>query len=201
MNFDFDFRKTALLIVDMNKAFIGKGAPLEVPKAVDNVPRIKRLLETCREIRIPVIHVSHVFRKDGRDRGLMYDFWPVLKEGVLEEGADGTEIYPEIAPIKGESVITKHRYSAWFGTDLDIVVRNLHVDTLIICGTTTDRCTGLTAYEAFMRDIKVVFPEDSNATFQDEVHTGMLISLNMGGAMILKTDELIKRLRNQASSQ
>ena len=195
MNFEFDPDKTALLIVDMNKAFVGKGAPLEVPKAIDNVPRIKLLLETCRELGIPVIHVSHVFRKDGRDRGLMYDFWPILKDGVLEEGSEGTEIYPDIAPIEGESIISKHRYSAWFGTDLDIIVRNLKVDTLIICGTTTDRCTGLTAYEAFMRDLKVVFPEDANATFQDEVHKGMLISLDMGAAMILTTDNLVNKLK------
>ena len=196
MNFEFDINKTALLIVDMNKAFVGKGAPLEVPKAIDNVPRIKKLLETCRELDIPVIHVSHVFRKDGRDRGYMYDFWPVLQEGVLEEGAEGTEIYPDIAPIDGESIIHKRRYSAWFGTDLDIIVRNLGVDTLIICGTTTDRCTGLSAYEAFMRDLKVIFPEDANATFQDEVHDGMIISLDMGGAMIVKTDDLVATLKH-----
>lgn len=194
MNFEFDANKTALMIVDMNKAFVGKGAPLEVPKAMDNVPRIKLLLETCRKRNMPIIHVSHVFRKDGRDRGLMYDFWPVLKDGILEEGSEGTEIYPDIAPVAGETVITKHRYSAWFGTDLDIVVRNLKVDTLIICGTTTDRCTGLTAYEAFMRDLKVIFPEDANATFQDEVHKGMIISLDMGAAMIVKTADLVKRL-------
>ena len=144
---------------------------------------------------MPVIHVSHVFRKDGRDRGHMYEFWPILADGVLEEGSEGTEIYADIAPIAGESVITKHRYSAWFGTDLDIVVRNLGVDTLIICGTTTDRCTGLTAYEAFMRDLKVVFPEDANATFQDEVHDGMITSLDMGAAMIVKTADLVERLQ------
>lgn len=195
MKFDFNPQSSALLIIDMNKAFVGEGAPLEVPKAIENVPRIKRLLETCRSIGLPVIHVSHVFRKDGRDRGYMYEFWPILKEGVLEEGAEGTEIYPDIAPIEGESVVTKHRYSAWFGTDLDIIVRNLEVDTLIICGTTTDRCTGLTAYEAFMRDLKVVFPEDANATFQDEVHKGMIISLDMGGAMIVSTEELVGMLQ------
>jgi biuret amidohydrolase len=195
MNFDFDVNKTALLIIDMNKAFVGKGAPLEVPRAIDIVPQIKSILEVCREIGVPVIHVSHEFRKDGRDHGLMYEFWPILNEGVLEEGAEGTEIYPDIAPIEGESVIAKHRYNAWFGTDLDIVVRNLAVDTLIICGTTTDRCTGLTAYEAFMRDLKVVFPEDANATFQDEVHEGMIISLDMGAAMIVKSADLVKRLQ------
>lgn len=195
MQFEYDVKKTALLIVDMNKAFVGKGAPLEVPKAIDNVPRIKQLLETCRSIDMPVIHVSHVFRKDGRDRGYMYEFWPVLQDGVLEEGSEGTEIYPDIAPIEGETVIAKHRYSAWFGTDLDIIVRNLKVDTLIICGTTTDRCTGITAYEAFMRDLKVVFPEDANATFQDEVHEGMIISLDMGAAMIVKTAELIDQIK------
>lgn len=195
MHFEFDVDKTALLIIDMNKAFVGKGAPLEVPKAIDNVPRIKQLLETCRSIKVPVIHVSHVFRRDGRDRGYMYEFWPILKQGALEEGSEGTEIYPDIAPIEGETVITKHRYSAWFGTDLEIVIRNLKVDTLIICGTTTDRCTGLTAYEAFMRDLKVVFPEDANATFQDEVHAGMIISLDMGAAMIVKTADLVERLK------
>lgn len=194
MNFEFDVDKTALMIVDMNRAFVGKGAPLEVPRAVEILPRIRQLLDTCRKRRMPVIHVSHAFRKDGRDRGHMYEFWPVLKNGVLEEGAVGTEIHPDLAPVDGETLITKHRYSAWFGTDLDIVVRNLKVDTLIICGTTTDRCTGLTAYEAFMRDLKVIFPEDANATFQDEVHKGMIISLDMGAAMIVKTADLVKRL-------
>jgi ureidoacrylate peracid hydrolase len=194
MNFDLDDSKMALLIIDMNKAFVGKGAPLEVPRAVENVPRIKKILSACRELEIPVIHVSHAFRKDGRDRGYMYDFWPVLKQGVLEEGSEGTEIYPDLAPIDGETKITKHRYSAWFGTKLDIIVRNLGVDTLIICGTTTDRCTGLTAYEAFMRDLKVIFPEDANATFQDEVHKAMITSLDMGGAMIVKTEVLLELL-------
>ncbi len=197
MQFDYDPASAALLIIDMNRAFVGKGAPLEVPKAIDNVPRIKSLLETCRSINMPVIHVSHEFRKEGNDRGLMYEFWPVLNEGALEEGAEGTEIYPDIAPIEGETVISKHRYSAWFGTDLDIIVRNLKVDTLIICGTTTDRCTGITAYEAFMRDMKVIFPEDANATFQDEVHTGMIISLDMGAAMIVKTEDLVKELKSR----
>jgi isochorismate hydrolase len=46
-----------------------------------------------------------------------------------------------------------------------------------------------------MRDLKVVFPEDANATFQDEVHKGMIISLDMGGAMIVSTDDLVKRLK------
>ncbi|MCR4308085.1 MAG: cysteine hydrolase [Candidatus Berkelbacteria bacterium] len=195
MNFEFDIKKTAFIIVDMNNAFIGKGAPLEVPRAVEILPRIKLLLKTCREVGIPVIHVSHAFRKDGRDRGYMFEFWPVLKEGVLDEGSKGTEIHPDIAPIEGESTIIKRRYSAWFGTELDLIVRNLGVDTLIICGVTTDRCTGLTAYEAFMRDLKVVFPEDANATFQDEVHDGMIISLEMGGAMIVTTKNLVKRLK------
>jgi biuret amidohydrolase len=194
VDFDFEASKSALLIIDMNRAFVGKDAPLEVPGALDNVPRIKRLLETCRGIGVPVIHVSHVFRKDGRDRGYMYDFWPILATGVLEEGNEGTDIYPDIAPVEGESIITKHRYSAWFGTDLDIVVRELGVDTLIICGTTTDRCTGLTAYEAFMRNLKVVFPADANATFQTEVHNAMLTSLDMGAAMVLSTAEVIERL-------
>lgn len=201
MRFDIAPARTALLIVDMNKAFVGKGAPLEVPHAIDNVPRIKRLLETCRKIGVPVIHVSHAFRKDGRDRGYMYDFWPILRQGVLEEGSPWTQIWPEIAPIDGETVIMKHRYSAWFGTDLDIVVRNLGVDTLIICGTTTDRCTGLTAYEAFMRDLKVVFPEDANATFQEQVHRAMIISLEMGGAMIVKTNELVQSLLREAGQK
>jgi nicotinamidase-related amidase len=195
MEFEFDRRTAALLIVDMNRAFVGPGAALEVPRAVEILPRIRRLLETCRELGVPVVHVSHAFRRDGRDRGLMYDCWPVLQTGVLEEGAAGAEIHPELAPIEGESVITKHRYNAWFGTDLDIVVRNLGVDTLIICGTTTDRCTGLTAYEAFMRDLKVVFPSDANATFQEQVHEAMLTSLDMGAAMVLPTDEVLELLR------
>jgi ureidoacrylate peracid hydrolase len=71
---------------------------------------------------------------------------PQIARGeALADGALGVEIYPAIAPQEGEIVIKKHRYSAFYGTDLEIVLRNLGVRTVVITGVTTENCCHATA--------------------------------------------------------
>ena len=75
------------------------------------------------------------------------------------------DIYPELAPAPGEHVIKKHRYSGFFGTDLDIILREWGVDTVIISGTTTENCCHATARDAMFRNYRVVFLSDATATY------------------------------------
>ena len=73
-------------------------------------------------------------------------------------------IFPEIAPRDGEIVIKKHRYSAFYGTDLEIILRGLGVTTVVIAGVSTDNCCHATARDALFRDFRVVVLADATAS-------------------------------------
>ena len=73
---------------------------------------------------------------------------PIANRDALVDGTPGVDIYPELAPVYGEHVIKKHRYSGFFGTDLDITLREWGIDTVIISGTTTENCCHATARDA-----------------------------------------------------
>jgi nicotinamidase-related amidase len=83
----------------------------------------------------------------------------------LVDGTPGVDIYPELAPALGEHIIKKHRYSGFFGTDLDIILREWGVDTVIISGTTTENCCHATARDAMFFNCRVVFLSDATATY------------------------------------
>src|SRR5438128_10219171 len=90
---------------------------------------------------------------------------PIANRHALVDGTPSVQIYPELAPAVGEHVIKKHRYSGLFGTDLDIILREWGVDTVIISGTTTENCCQATARGAMFRDYQVVFLAEATATY------------------------------------
>ena len=194
MKFETDAKSTALLVIDMINGFVAEKAPLEVPEARSIVPNIKKLIDRCRNLKIPIVYANHSFRQDALDRGLMFDFWPVLESGCLAQGTEGASVYPEIEPETGDIIVRKYRYSAFFNTDLDTILRRLGRDTLIITGTLTEFCCESTARDAFFRDYKVLFLSDANATTDPETHKATLRTVSKGFGEVLSTDEVLKRL-------
>ena len=200
-----DPRRTAMIVVDMENDFVAPGAPLETPAGRTMLPTLKRALTFCRERGIPVIYTTHAHRHGGCDMGRFKDLWPPIMNGAgLVEGKLGVEIYPEIAPRPGEIVITKRRYSAFYCTDLEIILRGLGVDTVVISGVTTENCCHATARDALFRDYKVVFLSDATGTFDypdvgqggmtaAEVHRATLVILAVSTAHVMTTDEFIAR--------
>ena len=122
------------------------GAAMETPAARAVVPKVAEALKICRDAQMKGIYTAHVHRRDGCDMGLFDDLQPpIASRAALVDGTPGVEIYPALAPAHGEHVIKKHRYSGFFGTDLDIILREWGVDTVIISGTTTENCCHATA--------------------------------------------------------
>ena len=117
-----DPKKTAMIVVDMQNDFVASGAAMETPAARYIVPQLAKALRICREAGIKIIYTAHVHRSDGCDMGLFDDMHPpIANRHALVDGTPGVEIYPDLAPAVGEHVIKKHRYSGFFGTDLDII--------------------------------------------------------------------------------
>src|SRR6266851_5355246 len=128
-------------------------------------------------------------RRDGCDMGLFDDLHPpTANRDALVDGTPGVEIYPALAPAAGEHVIKKHRYSGFFGTDLDIILREWGTHTVIVSGTTTENCCHATARDALFHNYNVIFLSDATGTFDypdvgqgamsaEEVHKATLVVL------------------------
>ena len=201
--------RTAMIVVDMQNDFVAPGAAIETPAARAMVPRLAESLSICREAGIRVIYTAHVHRRDGCDMGLFDDIHPsIAQRDALVDGTPGVEIYPELAPAPGEHVIKKHRYSAFFATDLDIILREWGVDTVIISGTTTENCCHATALDAMFRNYRVVFLSDATGTYDypdrgfgpmtnADVHHATLVVLAASTAHVMSVAEMRARLGRQ----
>jgi ureidoacrylate peracid hydrolase len=185
---------------------------LQIPSLVTRaaqviLPNLKRAITFCRQSDIRVVYTKHVHRHDRSDLGLFAISAPNVASGaILAEGSPGAEIHPAIAPLPSEAVIKKHRYSAFYGTDLEIVLRGLGVDTVVIAGVTTENCCHATARDAFFRDYRVVFLSDATGAPDyrdvgqggmsgDEVHRAALVVLSNSTADVVSTDEFLARPR------
>jgi nicotinamidase-related amidase len=207
MNIDMiDPNKTAMIVVDMQNDFVAPGAAMETPAAREIVPKLAESLKICRDAGIKIIYTAHVHRRDGCDMGLFDDLHPpIANRNALVDGTPGVDIYPELAPEVGEHIVKKHRYSGFFGTDLDIILREWGVDTVIISGTTTENCCHATARDAMFRNYRVVFLSDATATYDypdrgfgampaAEVHHATLVILAASTAQVMSVGDMKMRL-------
>jgi nicotinamidase-related amidase len=204
--------RTAMIVVDMQNDFVAAGAAMETPAARAMVPKLAEALKMCRSAGIRVIYTAHVHRRDGSDMGLFDDMHPpIAKRAALVDGTPGVDIYPELAPQPGEHVIKKHRYSGFFGTDLDIILREWKVDTVIIAGTTTENCCHATARDAMFRNYRVVFLSDATATYDypdrgfgsmpnEQVHQATLVILAASTAHVMSVADMAGRLQARATA-
>ena len=207
-----DPARTAMIVVDMQNDFVAAGAPMETPAARAMVPKLVEALKVCRDASIRVIYTAHVHRRDGSDMGLFDMHPPIASRAALVDGTPGVDIYPELAPAPGEHVIKKHRYSGFFGTDLDIILREWGIDTVIISGTTTENCCHATARDAMFRNYRVVFLSDATATYDypdqgfgpmpnADVHHATLVILAASTAHVMSVADLTTRVASGRGSK
>jgi len=200
-----DPRTTALIVVDMQNDFVAPGAPLESPAGRAMVPHLNQALACCRQHGIPVIYTAHVHRPGGYDQGLLAHDARIGRGEALVDGSPGGAIFSEVTPREGEIVISKHRFDAFFGTDLEIILRGLGVTTVVITGVTTENCCQATARGAFFRDFQVIFLSDATATGDypdlgygsmsaEEVHRATLVVLARDTADVITTEAFISRV-------
>ena len=172
------YGKAALLIIDIQHDFIDEGAPVFCVGGKDMLPKVKTLIEACREANIPVIYTKEVHRPSGIDMGRELDG---NEPDHCLIGTRGVEIMEEIAPLPDDIVVTKPRYNAFLGTDLPFILNGLDVkpnDTLIICGDATNVCVHYTSAEAHQRDYRIKVVEECCAGTSWEEHEAALTQIN-----------------------
>ncbi len=185
----------ALLVIDMQDEFVKPHwTPFWVPDATRQVPRVKRLIDHCRACEVPVIFTAFALTHRNFDRpasgAYMPNRFPELSVGGPPYFRDG-RIWHELAPRPEEFVIHKPSYGAFYDTPLETILRNLGRQTVIICGTLTNFCCGMTARQAYERGFNVVVGSDVTATDDPHMQEPELSVLRKGFARVLTVDEII----------
>jgi nicotinamidase-related amidase len=192
--FTLDPARAALLVIDMQNAFVAEAATFETPKARAMLPEVGRLLSFAREHAMPIVWT----RSDHRPpyAGILANKCPVVREDrVCWPGDESFDFYPDMPqPEDGEFQVVKHKYDAFHETDLDAILRNQSVETVIIIGTATNICCDSTARSAFMRDYQVAFLSDATATFDENMQAVTLQTMELAFGRVLTTDEVLAEL-------
>jgi ureidoacrylate peracid hydrolase len=194
--------KSALVVIDMQNAFMQEGSPAEVPVAREIVPNINKLAKSFRANGSSVAWVQMTQTKDNLvDWSVFYNGVnnPERAErmiGVLSEGSEGHALWPELDVNSEDIIVQKNRYSAFLpgSSDLPEILEFNGIDTVIITGTLTNVCTESSARDAMMRNFKTIVVSDANAAPTDEEHIASLASLFQVFSDVYATNELIEMI-------
>ena len=201
VNFDVVPERTALVNVDMQNCFV-EGSPIAAPDGLAVLERINRVTAACRRAGILVIHTSNVLRADGSNLGVLAEFNPIVKTGILNKGSATAALHQKLVVEVRDILLDKPRFGAFHGTDLELILRSRGIDTLIITGIATNVCCETTAREAAVRDFRVLFLSDGTATFSigdlsaAELQKATCATLGRGFAQVLTVDEIIAKIEH-----
>ncbi len=196
--FTVDPSRTALIVIDMQNAFVAEDGTYESAEAREMIPRLEKLIGFAREHGMPLIWTQSDHRPPYG--GIMLRKFPTIREDrVLWKDDPSFELYADMPqPLPDEHRVVKHKYDAFFETDMDAILRNNDITTVIITGTATNVCCESTARSAFFRDYKVVFPSDCNGTFDPEMQAASLKTIDLFFGRVLPLEELLNEMSEMA---
>ena len=154
--------KQALLVIDMLNDFVLAGAPLEVPENRKIIPALKARVEAARASHMPIVYVCDAHAEDDPEFEKMG--WPPH----AVQGTPGAEIVAELAPAADDKIVRKKTYSSFFQTELEDVLRQLQVDTLVVTGCVSNICVLSAVGDAALRGYQIWVPVDSVASIDAE---------------------------------
>lgn len=192
---------TALINVDMQKCFV-EDSPLASPEGPELVERINRLSKVCRDAGMLIVHTRVWMRRDGSNLGVMRELVPPFIVELYTEGSESAELYSALDVAESDVVLNKPRYGAFHGTDLDLILRDHGIDTVVVSGIATNICCETTAREASQRDYRVLFLSDGTATKEmngvsaEDLQRATCASLGMVFAHIATVDEVIDKVQS-----
>ena len=180
-------RNTALLIIDMERDFVAKGAVQETPGARALIPTINGLSAWARGHGLPVIFTFEAHRADRSDYGIELEFDPVH----CLEGTEGCELAAGLdVQARDYRIMGKRRYDAFLGTDLDLLLRSRKIEDLVCCGVTTHVCVMSTVFSARNLDYRVLLARDAVAAVSSEHQAAALLCMSDVFAYITTSAEL-----------
>lgn len=182
----FNWKRSALLVVDMQEFFLSPGSPAFMPQALPALAKAGQLAAFFREAGRPVFFTAHAHEDPALDGGLMTLWW----KKVCRAGTPEAAISPALAPLEGE-VFQKCRYSAFTNSQLAEKLRDLGVDSLVIAGLKTNLCVESTVRGAFDLGFMCIAAGDAMAARTEELHQASLTGMADGFAIVRTTGEIL----------
>lgn len=217
-----DPAKAAVLAVDVHRGHLDPEVatmPVSAADARRVRAAVSRLLAGARAAGVPVIYVLLTYRRTTPPglESMGNPFWKAVeaaRESLTpgrrstivhhnQEGSAQTELPPDLAVQPGDYVIrSKKRLSAFYGTELDTLLRALGTETVVLCGINTNTCVLCTAFDAFNRDLRVVVASDGVASmYGDDLHALGLENIQRCLGWVLSTDEILALFGGVAAAQ
>lgn len=194
--FELDLSRCAAVFIDMQRDFVepggfGESLGNDVSRLRVAIEPCRRLLEGLRRAGAFVIHTREGHRPDLSDapsskvhRGAgpkIGDLGPMGR--ILVRGERGHDLIPELYPVAGEPVIDKPGKGAFYATELEPMLRHRNIESLLVCGVTTEVCVHTTVREANDRGFRCVVVEDCCASYFPEFHEVALRMISAQGGI------------------
>jgi ureidoacrylate peracid hydrolase len=201
-------RRTALVVIDMQKAWLTPGGPFYTPPAVALIPRINRLAEALRCNGGRVIWIKHTAGKEGAE-----GHWPLYFDNFIDStrrdtaiaalmpGSPWHELHPDLAVTGEDWILPKCRFSAFLRTahSLEAMLISHGIETLITTGTATNVCVESTTRDAMMLDFRVFMPHDGTAALDRDAHLAGVRNVMQSFADVRPVDALLALIERSAS--
>lgn len=199
IEWDLVVGRTALVVIDPQNDFLhpegwyaGHGVDIEHMRRC--IEPVKRLVAACRDRGIPIIWTRHGFR-DARDGGWLVSMRPFLRDGGLRIGTWGYEVLDELGARLEDRYVEKNRLSAFFQTNLDLQLRAVDTETVLIAGVLTNQCVAATSKDAMFRDFKPIVVEEATGTTLPHLHAPALEMMQVGWAEVRGLGATLDSLR------
>jgi ureidoacrylate peracid hydrolase len=206
----------ALLVIDMQNGFCTAGGSYEnyggyigadINAYRQIIPNIARLLAACRELKVPIFYTQQVREASGIDLYTrLHRIVPSRRAEYLRIPACirdtwDADIIDELRPEEGDHIVIKRRDSAFQDTELDLWLRSIYVDTLIITGVDTGICVENTLTDGFNTGYDVILAEDATASSWEEIGKASIMKVKGSYGWVLKTEKLIDMLHTTKSGE
>lgn len=158
--------KTAVLVIDMINDFVKEGYPMYFPQGGSIIAPMKTFVDKCRQKGMPVIYTTQTHRMNNADMGKYGRLMEAIgSHTICKADSDGAKIVESLGMQPQDMLVVKHNYSAFYGTELDIILRSMGIETVVIVGVCTEMCCAATARDAINHGYETAFISDLTATF------------------------------------
>ena len=184
--------RAALLVIDLERGFIDESSPLCIRGAAATLPACGQAIAYAREAGVPVFFIHRAYRANGSDvEACRYPGWQAGGKPLApgSTGPGSVETPPEVTPQEGDYVVQKPRFSAFFHTELDLILRRLGVRTLYLTGTTTPNCIRTTCYDGLSLDYNVGILTDCCSSNSEEIQQANMVDMANIGATLMTCAE------------
>lgn len=195
--------RTAVVLIDLQNDFLHpdgwyaqSGVDISHMRRVIEPTRV--LLQHAREAGVPIIWTKHGFREE--TAGQFVTLRPFLREGGLRQGTWGYDVSADFTPEPHDFHSHKSRLSAFFNTDLELILRGVRAETVLFAGVLTNQCVAATSKDANFRDFRPIVIEDCTGTTMPHLHEPALEMMRVGWARVAQLDETVNELRSLGSA-